>query len=387
MQRWQEGHLYRANSAWHVRYVTAYVNLPADKKTKIVARCAAKGEPIPSRVQESKRLCDGDLPDKIVKRLFADFMAKINDDQSTRPTSPADTTVVKFWDDIYWPFAKENLKPSTSDGYRQVWNQHLKDHFSTMLLRDYRTPMGSMFLTGLAKTKGKRTVKNIRNLASGIFTHAVNTGHVESNPWHDVKVLGKQIEPGETESYTLEEIENIISALKEHPACQLIMALSFFCGLRKGEISCLQWGDIDADVIHVRRALSRGVVGPPKTKKSIRAIPIIQPVRVLLLLWRGKGKGEKWVFPNERGNPLNLKDTACRVIRPALDKVKLKWKGYHSGRRGLGTTLRVLTGNSNAGRDMLGHSNAQVTEAHYEAAMPDEVLKGMKLLEAKSLTK
>src|ERR1700733_8037298 len=99
MQRWQEGHLYRANSAWHVRYVTAYVNLPADKKTKIVARCAAKGEPIPSRVQESKRLCDGDLPDKIVKRLFADFMAKINDDQSTRPTSPADTTVVKFWDD------------------------------------------------------------------------------------------------------------------------------------------------------------------------------------------------------------------------------------------------------------------------------------------------
>jgi hypothetical protein len=36
---------------------------------------------------------------------------------------------------------------------------------------------------------------------------------------------------------------------------------------------------------------------------------------------------------------------------------------------------------------MLGHSNAQVTEAHYEAAMPEEVLKGMRLLEAKSTTK
>ena len=58
------------------------------------------------------------------------------------------------------------------------------------------------------------------------------------------------------------------------------------------------------------------------------------------------------------------------------------WKGYHAGRRVSETALRGLTGNSN-GRDMLGHSTSQVTEAHYEAAMPEEVLKGMKLLEEK----
>jgi hypothetical protein len=33
---------------------------------------------------------------------------------------------------------------------------------------------------------------------------------------------------------------------------------------------------------------------------------------------------------------------------------------------------------------MLGHSTSQVTEQHYEAAMPEEVLKGMKLLEEKA---
>ena len=60
----------------------------------------------------------------------------------------------------------------------------------------------------------------------------------------------------------------------------------------------------------------------------------------------------------------------------------IPWKGFHPGRRGLGTTLRVLTGNSNTGRDMLGRSDDAVTKAHYEAAMPEEVLKAMKLLES-----
>jgi hypothetical protein len=32
-------------------------------------------------------------------------------------------------------------------GYQQVWNQHLKDHFGTMTLREYREGMGSLLLT------------------------------------------------------------------------------------------------------------------------------------------------------------------------------------------------------------------------------------------------
>ncbi|HWO32402.1 MAG TPA: hypothetical protein VNO32_26705, partial [Candidatus Acidoferrum sp.] len=72
-----------------------------------------------------------------------------------------------------------------------------------------------------------------------------------------------------------------------------------------------------------------------------------------------------------------------KIIRPALEKAGLPWKAFHAGRRGLGTALRVLTGNSNAGRDMLGHSTSKVTEEHYEDKMPEEVLKGMRLLEAK----
>jgi integrase len=73
---------------------------------------------------------------------------------------------------------------------------------------------------------------------------------------------------------------------------------------------------------------------------------------------------------------------AGRIIRPALERAGVPWKGYHACRRGLGTTLRGLTGNSNAGRDMLGHSDERVTQDHYEDRMPEELLKGMKMLES-----
>jgi integrase len=256
-------------------------------------------------------------------------MATINTQVPGNPPQQ-DITIAGFWEQTYLPFIKENLKPSTVQGYQQVWNQHLKDHFITKTLREYKTPMGSVFLTGLAKKFGKRTVQHIKFLASGIFTHAVNVGHIESNPWHDAKVLGKQIEPGATKHYTLEEIENIISALVDHVECQLIMALCFFLGLRKGEIQGLQWSDIDANYIHIRRNMVRGELVTPKTKKSVRSLPIIEPVKTLLVLWRAKSKSDGvWVFDR------NLMTLARKTIMPTLEKNKLEWKGFHAGRRGL----------------------------------------------------
>ena len=154
--------------------------------------------------------------------------------------------------------------------------------------------------------------------------------------------------------------------------------------MRKGEIQGLQWADIDGDYIHIRRAFSRGVVGVPKSKKSVRAIPIIQPVRIPLMLWRRKaGDGAVWVFPNSEGNAWDMANFATKIIKPALKKARIEWRGFHAGRRGLGTELRSITGNSTAGRDVLGHTTTRVTEASYEHTLPEDALRGMKLLEAK----
>jgi integrase len=368
MGRYQRGYIYERSGALHVRY-----RIEAIVDGKLV------------RLQRSKRLCTKDrehtASSKAVQRLAAEFMATINTQAPGQP-APAGITIAGFWQQVYLPFiSNNNLKPSTVQGYTQLWNQHLKQHFGTTLLNEYRTPMMTNFLTGLVKTYRPRTLRHMKFLASAIFAHAVATGQCETNPIRDAQVLGKMKPDGVTGVYSQEEIENIISALVDRVDCQLIMALSFFAGLRKGEIQGLKWGDIDKDYIHVRRNITKGKGGlhltTPKTLKSVRTIPLIQPVKGLLLLWRAKKPDGEFVIAR------NLTTVAKVTIRPTLKKAGLTWRGYHAGRRGLGTELRKLTGNSNAGRDMLGHSDDAVTKAHYEGEMPEEVMRGMKLLEAK----
>jgi integrase len=319
-----------------------------------------------------------------VRELAEDHMRQINGSDGA-PAS--DLTVVKFWDDTFLPFIEEkdangnfiNFKPSTVQGYKQVWNKNLKPHFGEMTLREYRTHHGSIFLTHLAKTYGPYTLKNIKNLASALFTHAINVGKIDSNPWHDCKVLGKQLPKGVTGYYSLEEIENIISALVDCVECQLIMALAYFFGLRRGEIQGLQWGDVDADWLHIRRNKVNGVVVTLKGKKKEKDFPLIKPVKVLLLLWRAKCPKSDggWVFEK------NLQNTARLRIIPVLDKADLTWKGFHAGRRGLGTIMKEITGSSTAGRDLLGHTDEVVTQEHYEAVLQQSVVAPLRLLEAK----
>jgi integrase len=362
MGRYQEGHLVKRFGGWHVRY---YVTENGQRK------------------QKSHRLCDDQQTKSRVKELRDVYMREqVNIGvQNTGPMGVGD-----FWDKEYLPFieSNNNVKPSTLHGYKQVWNKHLKSHFGTTHLTDYKTPMMTNFLTNLAKTLRPRTLDCIKWLASAIFAHAVATGNCEFNPIRDAKVLGKTLAHGDTKSYTLEEMENVITALVDNVEAQLVMALSFFAGLRKGEIQGLQWSDVDNKFIHVRRAFSRGVVGEPKSKRALRAVPIIQPVQIPLLLWKSKAGEGVWVFTNTEGNAWDMADFANKHINPALKEAGIEWKGLHAGRRGLGTELRAITGDSTAGRDVLGHSTTRTTEQHYEGRLPEVAMGALKQLEAKT---
>lgn len=363
MTRHQRGYIYEASGAFFVRYYTVVDGVRKQVSHRLCTKDRNTGHGTPSA--------------KAVRQLCEDFMRTINNDCP----APQALSVAEFWETIYLPFITNNLKHSTVWGYKQVWHQHLKNHFAKTLLRDYKTPTMSLFITGLARSLKPRTINTVKGLASSLFAHAVASGHCESNPIRDSKILGKTLENGETKSYTLAEAEQIINALVDHPQCQLIMALAFFAGLRKGEIQGLQWEDIEEDCLHVKRASVRGVVGTPKSRRSVRMVPVIGPLRVVLKLWKAQGTGTGWVFTSYGDG--GLSGLAARVIRPALKVAGVPWKGFHACRRGLGTELRRITGNSNAGQNVLGHSTPQVTQQHYEHAMPEEALRGMRLLEEK----
>jgi integrase len=372
--RYQTGTVYERSDVFYIRYY----------RTELIGGKS-------TRAQRSEWLCDRDDKHysktcKAVRQKQEDFMRGVNA-QSPRQTQRRDQLVTEFWANTYLPWVEAEKRASTIGGYKGIWSQRLKEHFDGRMLGEYQTVDGSQYLTALAKEKlGRRTIAHIRSLASGVFSHAVNLGLLDSNPWHEVKILAKVKAPGDAPHYTLEEVENIITALVDHVDCQLVIALSFFVGLRPSEIAGLRWEDFDGGFVSLRRGVVNGVVDELKTTESAATLPLIDQVRVPLELWREKSENvtDGWVFANKFNRPYNLRDVARRIIRPILKKEKLAWKGLYAGRRGAGTILVDLTGNLVAAQELLRHKSLTTTAMHYKKRTENALPSGMRLLEAAS---
>jgi site-specific recombinase XerD len=120
--------------------------------------------------------------------------------------------------------------------------------------------------------------------------------------------------------------------------------------------------------IHIRRAAWRSFVGTTKTEESVASVPLIEPVKSMLLAWKGMTAGE-WVFPNRSGNPMQMEGFQKRIIAPvlaanaALNEKKIAWHGLYAGRRAAATLLVQLTGNAVAAQFVLRHKNLTTTTA------------------------
>ena len=143
--------------------------------------------------------------------------------------------------------------PRTIRGYKTTWKLYLKDRLGNRKLREYQTHEGSQLLTDLVSkpTRSLRrglqplTLQHTRSLASGIFSHAVNLGMMDRNPWSEVKVLAKVRVSAPTQRYTLEEAETSSTLSLRVLTLKLVFALAFFLGLSPSEISGLKWEDIE----------------------------------------------------------------------------------------------------------------------------------------------
>jgi integrase len=331
-----------------------------------------------------------------VREIVSEVMRQVNSDNGV-PEFVADVTVGEFWEATYLPWAEANLRASTVAGYKKTWGLYLKEQLSHWKLREYKTPHGSQLLSNLTEKRklGAATLAHTRSLASGIFSHALNLGKIEANPWHDVVNLARVKKSKPTRHYTLEQAEDTITALVSRVDAQAIFALAFFLGLRPSEIAGLQWGDIDFDggFLHIRRASVKGVVGETKTPESVASLPLIAPVLVPLKLWHkkwdakltGSSLSSGWVFPNQKRGPLNVESFCRNIIIPLCKKAKIEWKGLYSARRGCGTHLTSLTGNLLAARAVLRHKSMLTTADHYDKANEVAGVAGLKLVEAKSL--
>ncbi len=364
--RYQDGQLYVHHKAWFVRY-----------------RVRVRQEDGSIRLQQKAKklgsVADYPLESQIMP-LKAEFMRRLN---AGKFTPESGMVLMEFVEKIYLPYIEE-LRESTKKGYREIWNNHIRDRAGRIRMREFRTVDASKMLKAIAEDNdlSKTTLQHIKSVLSGVFTHAKNEGAFDGvNPVQDARIPRSAREPGETYAYNLTQIRCILEPLPLLP--KAVVAAASFAGLRRGELRGLEWLDYTGDSLTVKRSIWKTFINGPKTRASAKAVPVIRQLAEILNSYRiSMGNPATGVmFHSGDGIPMDLDKLAQRVIRPLVKSIGMEWYGWHGFRRGIASNLYELGADEKVVQRILRHAKSHVTKERYIKAFDPAVLAAMKKLE------
>ena len=74
-----------------------------------------------------------------VRSLVRDLLEPINNGRFTPENA---LNLERFVEESYLPYVSRQKRPSTSQGYRDMWNRYLKPRCGYMRMREFRTADG-----------------------------------------------------------------------------------------------------------------------------------------------------------------------------------------------------------------------------------------------------
>jgi len=316
-----------------------------------------------------------------VEHLVDRELAKANGEQ------PEPRTLSEFVEEVYLPWADENLAPVTAYTNRRIWLREWKALVGDLALGALKTATVTTILTGIAdKGKSGRTLSHAKWMLSGVYEFALQRGLVEKNPVADASWQRKVKRPVKQVEYSLEQALAMLEILGPIDLrAAVAVGLGYFAALRPAEIRGLMWSDYDGEELQVRRSVWRQHVGETKTVGSERRVLVIEPLRSLLEKLRVLHGGHGYVMQNANHQPLCLNSLNCRVIAPALKNAGLPWRGYYPGRRGMSSLMTATFKQCAERHGLLGHSTAVTTHKHYTQAQVEAIRATMRQIEEKAI--
>jgi len=88
------------------------------------------------------------------------------------------------------------------------------------------------------------------------------------------------------------------------------------------------------------------------------------------------------MFHSGGGEAMDLDKRAPRIVRPAVEAIRLEWHGWRGFRRGIASNLYELGANDKVVQRVLRHAKPHVTKERYIKAFDPAVLAAMKSMEA-----
>ena len=221
------------------------------------------------------------------------------------------------WADAWYKDYKGQVQPSTYSGYRYTLNL-LKKHFGSRPLCEIKQMDVNRFLGELnSKSLSHSLQMKCKAMLIQIFNAAEANDLVLKNPALHAKCAKDLLmQEGESkkDAFTEEEFDLLMEKLPQDLLGNSIRTL-LVSGLRTQKLLALRPDDIehDSSVIHVNKAVKmvdgKAVLGPPKSKRSRRSIPIPEKYREPVRFIRENG-GRAFIWTSAR------KESASKAARP-----------------------------------------------------------------------
>lgn len=242
------------------------------------------------------------------------------------------------------------LKASTFSDYRSILYCHLA-HFQDP--RDLNRNLEE-YLSTNDVLSGKRK-NNIISCAKTFLTWAARRDLFEGKIYQipPFKHRPEKIKPLKVEE------ARMVMRFSPQPY-KWFFQLSILTGLRTGEALGLRFDDFDEKnrVIKIRRSLTRGILGLPKTEASIRDIPLMRPVWELMVKRRNwNPRNSPWFFYGEHHGIMGLKQIRT-IWRNFLEVFGMEPRRLYATRHTFASLALAAGENPLWVAKMLGHSGA-----------------------------
>jgi integrase len=259
------------------------------------------------------------------------------------------------------------------------------EHFRTFLSKKYPNVVMLQDLTHeifleyqlyRAHSKGKHTGRQLRrktvnfelSTLATMMRRAVEWKLIKNNPCrvHHLKETDSKI----VRAFTTDELTRLLAVIeRESPWLYGPVLTGYYAGLRKGEITWLEWSDVDLEqgVIHIRR--KDGWV-PKSSGGEIREreVFIADELKIFLLSHRLKTRalGDNWVFHNPKGGQLTRHFAlSFRAFCEKLDIAGVT--EFHALRHSFGSHLAKNGVELPVIMELMGHASIKTTQRYLTA--------------------
>lgn len=273
-----------------------------------------------------------------------------------------------------------SIRPETLKDYVSELTNRAVPHFGRKRLAEIEPRDLKIYATMLAERGLKpASIRQAIAPVRALFATALEEGLIRTNPAAGLRLAISRPEGADAEEHAKALTEPELLAVLEavDPRWRLFVEFVAHTGMRIGEAVAIRWSDVDLGQrrVHVRRRWYRGTFARPKSKHSVRRIPLTELMAQKLWELRkaaSEPSDAALVFPNRDGGVLDPSNLSDRVLKPAVQAAGVPWAGWHTLRHTCGSMLFRHGANAKQVQHWLGHHSPAFTLAVYVHLLPED---------------